>query len=78
MKIKAVDQTLDARGLSCPLPVLKTRKVLNAMRAGQTLQVIATDPGFVRDIGSFCQQTGNDLVLAREEDNAHVFVIRKS
>jgi tRNA 2-thiouridine synthesizing protein A len=76
--MKTADQTLDARGLSCPLPVLKTRKVLNAMRAGQTLQVIATDPGFVRDIGSFCQQTGNALVLAREEDNAHVFVIRKS
>lgn len=76
--MKTVDQTLDARGLSCPLPVLKTRKALNAMRAGQTLRVIATDPGFVRDIGSFCQQTGNPLVLAREEDNAHVFVIRKS
>lgn len=76
--MKPDDHTLDARGLACPLPVLKTRKALNALSAGQTLQVIATDPGFVRDIGSFCQQTGNELVLAREEDNAHVFVIRKS
>lgn len=76
--MKTADQTLDARGLSCPLPVLKTRKALNTMSAGQTLQVIATDPGFVKDIGGFCQQTGNDLVSAREEDNAHVFVIRKS
>lgn len=76
--MKTVDQTLDARGLSCPLPVLKTRKALNAMRAGQTLQVIATDPGFVRDIGSFCQQTGNDLVSVREEDEGHIFIIRKS
>ncbi len=73
-----VDQILDARGLSCPLPVLKTLKALNTMTAGQTLQVIATDPGFVKDIGTFCQQTGNALVLSREEDNAHILVIRKT
>lgn len=76
--MKTIDQTLDARGLSCPLPVVKTRKALNAMNTGQTLQIIATDPGFVRDISSFCQQTGNDLVSSHEEGSAHVFVIRKS
>lgn len=73
-----IDQTLDARGLNCPLPILRTRKALNAMNAGQTLQVIATDPGSVKDICAFCQQTGNDLLSSRSEGNDHIFVIRKS
>jgi len=72
------DQTLDARGLSCPLPILKTRKALNAMTGGQTLQVIATDLGFVKDISGFCEQTGNELVSSQEQGNEHIFVIRKS
>jgi len=72
------DQTLDARGLSCPLPILKTRKALNAMTAGEILHVIATDPGSVKDISAFCQQTGNELVSLREQGNEHIFVIRKS
>ncbi len=76
--MNTTDQTLDARGLNCPLPILKTRKAMNALIAGQTLQVIATDPGFVKDIGAFCQQTGNDLVSSREEGYEHIFVIRKS
>ena len=76
--MNTTDQTLDARGLNCPLPILKTRKALNAMIAGQTLQVIATDVGFVKDIGTFCQQTGNDLLSSREQGNEHIFVIRKS
>jgi tRNA 2-thiouridine synthesizing protein A len=76
--MNTTDQTLDARGLNCPLPILKTRKALNAMIAGQTLQVIATDVGFVKDIGTFCRQTGNDLLSSREQGNEHIFVIRKS
>ncbi len=76
--MNTTDQTLDARGLSCPLPILKTRKALNAMSGGQTLQIIATDVGFVKDIGGFCQQTGNELVSSSEQGNEHFFVIRKS
>ena len=76
--MNTADQTLDARGLSCPLPILKTRKALNAMTGGQTLQVITTDPGSVKDISAFCQQTGNELMSLREEDNQNIFVICKS
>lgn len=71
------DHTLDARGLNCPLPILKTRKAMNGLMAGQTLQVIATDPGFVKDIGAFCQRTGNELMSSQEEGSEHSFVIRK-
>lgn len=76
--MNTTDQTLDARGLNCPLPILKTRKALNGMRAGQTLQVIATDPGAVKDISAFCDQTGHELLSSRAGTHEHIFVIRKS
>jgi len=76
--MNTTDQTLDVRGLNCPLPILRTRKALNAMNAGETLQVIATDPGSVKDISAFCQQTGHDLVSSRQEGNEHIFVICRS
>ena len=56
------DKTLDAKGLNCPLPILKTKKMLNEVPAGGTLEVIATDPGSVADMASFCRTTGNELV----------------
>ena len=70
--------TLDARGLNCPLPILKTRKALNALSSGETLKVIATDPGSVKDIDSFCNQTGNQLLTSMEEQGDYTFVIQKS
>ncbi len=76
--MNTIHQTLDARGLNCPMPILKTKKVLNTMSAGEILQVITTDPGSVKDIDSFCRQTGNDLVSSQEENSKHIFVIRKS
>jgi tRNA 2-thiouridine synthesizing protein A len=53
---------LDARGLNCPLPILKAKKALAEMRSGEVLKVIATDPGSMRDFQAFARQTGNDLV----------------
>ena len=53
------DETLDASGLNCPLPILKTKKALSKMGAGQVLEVISTDAGSVKDIEAFCNQTGN-------------------
>jgi tRNA 2-thiouridine synthesizing protein A len=53
---------LDARGLNCPLPILKAKKALAEMRSGEVLKVIATDPGSIRDFQAFARQTGNDLV----------------
>lgn len=74
----ATRQTLDARGLNCPLPILRARKSLGAMAAGETLRVLATDPGSVKDMESFCAQTGNELVSSGQEDGQFVFLIRKA
>ncbi len=57
-----IDRELDARGLNCPLPILKAKKALNDMQSGQTLRVMATDPGSVRDFQAFAKQTGNELL----------------
>jgi tRNA 2-thiouridine synthesizing protein A len=72
------DQTLDATGLNCPLPILKTKKALQKMDAGQILEVISTDAGSVKDIEAFCNQTGNKLIETAEEDSRFVFTIEKA
>jgi len=73
-----IAQTLDARGLNCPLPILRTRKAINQLASGQVLEVIATDPGSVKDMDSFCTQTGNRLVASNEANDAFVFLIEKA
>ena len=57
-----IHKELDARGLNCPLPILKTKKALSDMASGEVLRVIATDPGSVRDFAAFAKQTGHNLV----------------
>ncbi len=57
-----IDIELDTRGLNCPLPILKAKKALSVMESGQTLRVVATDSGSVRDFQAFARQTGNELV----------------
>lgn len=57
-----IHKELDARGLTCPLPILKAKKALSDMHSGEVLKVLATDPGSVRDFQAFARQTGNDLV----------------
>ena len=57
-----IHKELDARGLTCPLPILKAKKALSDMLSGEVLKVLATDPGSVRDFQAFARQTGNDLV----------------
>ena len=56
------DKELDARGLNCPLPILRAKKALNDMQSGQVLKIVATDPGSVKDFQAFAKQTGNDLL----------------
>jgi tRNA 2-thiouridine synthesizing protein A len=56
------DKELDARGLNCPLPILRTKKALTDMLSGQVLKVLATDPGAVKDFAAFSKQTGNPLL----------------
>ncbi len=69
------DSELDASGLNCPLPILRAKKAISALDAGQTLKIIATDPGSVKDFEAFCKQTGNELVSSGEEDGKFVFAI---
>ena len=68
---------LDARGLRCPLPVLKARKRLKSLEAGAALRVIADDPAAVIDVPHFCNEQGHALESQGEENDALVFVIRK-
>lgn len=70
--------TLDARGLNCPLPILRTKKAIAALASGEVLEVIATDPGSVKDLDSFCSQTGNQMLSSEEADSGFVFRIRKA
>jgi tRNA 2-thiouridine synthesizing protein A len=72
------DQELDASGLNCPLPILRAKKTLNAMGAGQVLHIIATDPGSVKDFDAFAKQTGNELMESKEEGGKFHFLIKKS
>jgi tRNA 2-thiouridine synthesizing protein A len=72
------DKEVDARGLNCPLPILRAKKALAEMRAGQTLRVLATDPGSVKDFQAFARQTGNDLLGQGETaDQAFEFFLRR-
>jgi len=73
-----VAEKLDARGLNCPLPILKTRKAINHINSGEILEVTSSDPGSVKDMAAFCEQTGNRLVASNETDNSYVFLIEKS
>ena len=70
------DQTLDAKGLNCPLPILRTKKALKDMPTGGTLEVQATDPGAVKDFEAFCRTTGNELVEHHVDGNVYYFTIR--
>ncbi|MFQ5755546.1 MAG: sulfurtransferase TusA family protein [Acidiferrobacterales bacterium] len=72
------DQELDARGLNCPLPILRAKKALNDMNSGQTLHIVATDPGSVKDFEAFAKQTGNELLESGENDGEFSFVLKKA
>ncbi|MCL4474943.1 MAG: sulfurtransferase TusA family protein [Nitrospirae bacterium] len=72
-----VDKTLDAKGLYCPMPVLKTKKALDEMAAGQILEVIASDPASKSDIPAFLERVGHSLIEASEQKSVFSFLIRK-
>jgi len=71
------DVELDARGLNCPLPILRAKKSLTDLSSGQVLRILATDPGSVKDFEAFCKQTGNELENSEESGQEFVFHIRK-
>ena len=72
------DQVLDAKGLNCPLPILKTKKALKSLAGGNTLEVISSDPGSVADFAAFCRTTGNELLEQNEADGIYTYLIRKA
>ncbi len=72
------DTLLDARGLKCPLPVLRARKAIQGLAPGEVLHVLATDPGSVRDFEAFCAATGHTLDEQTEQEGAFSFRVRKS
>lgn len=71
------DKELDASGLNCPLPILRTKKALAELTAGQILKVVATDPGSVKDMQAFAKQTGNELLSSAEAGGKYQFFLKK-
>jgi tRNA 2-thiouridine synthesizing protein A len=70
------DKELDARGLNCPLPILRAKKALADMQAGQVLKIVATDPGSVKDFQAFCKQTGHALLSNSESEKVFTFFMK--
>ncbi|MDX3907356.1 MAG: sulfurtransferase TusA family protein [Pigmentiphaga sp.] len=70
----AFDLEVDAKGLKCPLPILRAKKALATLTSGQVLKVVATDKGSVRDFQAFAKQTGNELLAQTQSDDGEVFV----
>ncbi len=72
-------QTVDTKGLNCPMPLMKAKKGIKGLQAGDTLEVLSTDPGSVRDFESFCKATGNDLLESGTmDDGVFRFLIKKN
>jgi tRNA 2-thiouridine synthesizing protein A len=72
-----IAQTLDFKGLSCPLPIVKTAKAMKDLPSGTLVEVLATDPGSVSDFAAWCKATGNDMVTSADDDGVYRYVIRK-
>jgi tRNA 2-thiouridine synthesizing protein A len=72
------DKTIDAKGVNCPIPILKAKKGIAEVPAGGTLEVLATDPGAVADFQAFCRTTGNELVEQTEASGVYRFLIRRT
>lgn len=68
---------LDTRGLNCPLPILKMRKAMNAAEPGHVVRMISSDPGSLKDMESFCRQTGFDLLSSEQSGGEFIYMVRK-
>ena len=72
-----IDKEIDTSGLNCPLPILRAKKALNDLHSGQTLKVIATDPGSWRDFEAFAKQTGNTLLSQEKNETNFVYILQR-
>ncbi len=71
------DKELDARGMNCPLPILRTKKTLTEMQSGQILKVVSTDAGSVKDMAAFAKQTGNELLASNDKGSEYEFFLKR-
>jgi tRNA 2-thiouridine synthesizing protein A len=74
----AFDQELDCKGMNCPLPILKTKKQMDAMQSGQVLKMVSTDPGSINDMQAFTRRTGHELLESISEGGDYIFLVRKT
>lgn len=77
MSIVAVDARVDARGLNCPMPIVKTAQAVKALASGQAVEVLATDPGSVKDFAAWAKTTGNEIVEQSVDGGVYRFVLRR-
>ncbi len=72
-----IKKTLDARGLKCPMPVVKTKQEIDKIAIGEVLEVLATDPGSMADINAWCKSTGNELLKMEKGEGVFKFLIKR-
>ncbi len=78
MGVVEIDQLIDARGLSCPMPIVKTAQAVKGLTAGSVVELLATDPGSIKDVAAWCRSTGNDLIEQTSDGAVYRFVIRRN
>ncbi len=77
MPILEITQTIDARGLSCPMPIVKTAQAVKPLASGTVVELFATDAGSIKDVAAWCRATGNELVEQTSDGTVYRFVIRR-
>jgi len=77
MPVTEVNLTIDARGLSCPMPIVKTAQAVKTVGSGVAVELLATDPGSTKDVAAWCRATGNELVEQTSDGGVYRFVIRR-
>lgn len=77
MTTETIATTVDAKGLSCPMPIVKTAQAIKGVASGALIEVLATDPGSLKDFAAWTKTTGNELVAQSSDAGVHRFVIRK-
>jgi tRNA 2-thiouridine synthesizing protein A len=77
MPLVEITQMIDARGLSCPMPIVKTAQAVKLLPSGAVVELIATDPGSIKDVAAWCRVTGNELIEQTSDGAVHRFVIRR-
>ncbi len=78
MALIQIDRILDARGLACPMPIVKTAQLMRTMTAGQTLEVVSTDAGSIKDFAAWSRTTGNQLLESSSDAAVYRFVLQKA